>query len=863
MEKKYMNSSIADIETMTEAEKMDLQVKMKEAAKEADKFVKSYGFRRQMQMHARVVSVTGTTIKLKINVGGGAFTDGVEVTVCIPEALLLESKEVWLIGVKALIAHEFGHINFSDFRVWRTHQEKVANYFWNTYGLRNMHKFGANMLNCTEDGRMEKLQATFRPGMLKYFQFLNSYFWKITKCNGNELRDFFVQIICLSVNGLVSPDFEARYAGTECERRVNECRRYIVKAINCNDAQKCADFTFQMIEKVGDYVADLVKANPNAMNQFSEEQEYNTQPSISKGEMKGRKKLVVHLVPEKNTANPEDQMSQEEFERLIDEYDEVEFVIDEPEEGTEENQDESKGDQAGQSIPQQGSDKKDAAQQSESGEGQGESGEGEESDQTQSGGNSGGQSKGGDAGEESEEDGDASGNGTGEAGEEEGEGKSGSGASEGEEEGEGSDADSDGSSEGSQGEANSSGSQSNTAADNSQSRSNASDESATDTSPSDGQFVYRKFENAEAPADEAKEMDADKERSNAGEYDLEKEKPALTPEEMAALVDSGLEQLLEELGNETAEILGDIDKDNKKEEARIQRESRSNSQLTDAELRVLMSNKYGTHPFEYRQSRIYDYGAIPTMFQMQGRRFRKEMELIFKNHAGYNLQNQRKGKVDPNKLWQLSVGEYRIFEKKGDPDNTDYAVSILIDNSGSMSSDVRDEETNEYLGTRAVCAKNACVVFEEGMKGLVPLKISRFESSGSCVVHHEVRGFSESSKTKNYSWEMDAAAGGGNTDGFSIDVAVHELAKRPEKEKILFILSDGCPTGYRSNEEGLTHVREVVEAARKNGIRVIAIRFGSDSIDTYKYMYQHSYITCHPKDIQKQLTKILKKIVNK
>ena len=110
---------------------------------------------------------------------------------------------------------------------------------------------------------------------------------------------------------------------------------------------------------------------------------------------------------------------------------------------------------------------------------------------------------------------------------------------------------------------------------------------------------------------------------------------------------------------------------------------------------------------------------------------------------------------------------------------------------------------------------------------------------------------------------MDAAAGGGNTDGFSIDVAVHELAKRPEKEKILFILSDGCPTGYRSNEEGLTHVREVVEAARKNGIRVIAIRFGSDSIDTYKYMYQHSYITCHPKDIQKQLTKMLKKIVNK
>ena len=861
MKKNYMSSSIADIATMTEAEKMDLKVKMMGAAKEADKFVKSYGFRRQMQMHARVVSVTGTIIKLKINVGGGAFTDGVEVTVCIPEALLLESKEVWLIGVKALIAHEFGHINFSDFKVFKMHQEKVANYFWNTFGLRNMHKFGAMMLNATEDGRMEKLQATFRPGMLKYFQFLNSYYWKINKCSGNELNDFFLQIADLSVDGLVSPDFEARYAGTECERRVNECRRYIVKAINCNDAQKCADFTFQMIEKVGEYVADLIKTNPDAMNQFSDQEEYNTQPAIGKGEMKGRKKLVVHLVPEKSTANPEDQMSQEEFERLIDEYDEVEFVIDEPEEGAEENQDESEGGQAGPSVPQP------------AGESQGESGEGEEeSEQAQSGGNSGEKDKGGDAGEESEEDGDASGNGSGEDGNEgeegeKGEGKSGSGASAGEgEEGEGSDADSEGSSEGGQSDgqdgAKSDSSSSNSVDSVNEAQSVAGEENKKNSSENKGQYVYRNFDNGDAPKTEAKDMDLDEELPNTDESDSEEEKPALTPEELAALVDTGLEQLLEELESETTEMLGDIDKDNRNEEARIQRESKSNSQLTDAELRVLMKNKYGANSFQYRESKAYDYGDIPTMFQMQGRRFRKEMELIFKNHAGYNLQNQRKGKLDPSKLWQLSVGEYRIFEKKGDPDETDYAVSILVDNSGSMGCQVFDEETKEYLGTRAVCAKNACVVFEEGLKGLVPLKIARFEENGA-LIHHEVRGFNEASKTKNYSWDMSTGTGNGNTDGFSIDVAAHELAKRPEKEKILFVLSDGCPTGYRSTTDGLTHVREVVEAARKNGIRVIAIRFGSDSVDTYKYMYQHSYITCHPKDIQKQLTKMLKKIVNK
>ena len=733
-----------------------------------------------------------------------------------------------------------------------------------------MNKFGAMMLNATEDGRMEKLQATFRPGMLKYFQFLNSYYWKINKCNGDELRDFFVQIADLSVDGLVSPDFEARYAGTECERRVNECRRYIVKAINCNDAQKCADFTFQMIEKVGEYIADLVKTNPNAMNQFSDQQEYNTQPSIGKGEMKGRKKLVVHLVPEKNTANPEDQMSQEEFERLIDEYDEVEFVIDEPEEGTdEENQEESDGDQTGPSIPQPSDAKNDASKSSkpESGEGQGESGEGEGEDSEQGESASGGKSEGGDAGEESEEDGDASGNGsgTGEEGEE-GEGEKGSGASAEEgQEGEGSDADSDGSSEGSPGNSQDGAKSDSSSSDNADRVNEAQSvagEEKKNNSENNGQFVYRNFDNGDAPKADAKDMDLDEERPNADESDSEKERPAPTPEELAALVDSGLEQLLEELESETAEMLGDIDKDNKNEEARIQRESRSNSQLTDAELRVLMKNKYGSNSFQYRNSQTYDYGEIPTMFQMQGRRFRKEMELIFKNHAGYNLQNQRKGKLDPNKLWQLSVGEYRIFEKKGDPDETDYAVSILVDNSGSMGCQVYDEETKANLGTRAVCAKNACVVFEEGLKGLVPLKIARFEENGA-LIHHEVRGFEEASKTKNYSWDMSTGTGNGNTDGFSIDVAVHELAKRPEKEKILFVLSDGCPTGYRSTKDGLTHVREVVEAARKNGIRVIAIRFGIDAVDTYKYMYQHSYISCHPKDIQKQLTKMLKKIVNK
>ena len=41
MKKNYMSSSIADIATMTEAEKMDLKVKMMGAAKEADKFVRN------------------------------------------------------------------------------------------------------------------------------------------------------------------------------------------------------------------------------------------------------------------------------------------------------------------------------------------------------------------------------------------------------------------------------------------------------------------------------------------------------------------------------------------------------------------------------------------------------------------------------------------------------------------------------------------------------------------------------------------------------------------------------------------------------------------------------------------------------
>ena len=246
--------------------------------------------------------------------------------------------------------------------------------------------------------------------------------------------------------------------------------------------------------------------------------------------------------------------------------------------------------------------------------------------------------------------------------------------------------------------------------------------------------------------------------------------------------------------------------------------------------------------------------------KLEAKKLNKEFQKIFLNKAGFDSKNRKRGILNTNDLYKLKTRDYNIFEKKGNPKDTDYVFYILVDGSGSMG------------GQKFIKALRACSLLEESLKGIAPVKIVMFDYSGQKVRHRVIKDYKESDKgNKSWAFANHEYAGGANMDGFSIRVAGKELAKRSEKRKILFTLSDGQPAGPSGyyGDRGENDVSEAVMEVRNSGISVFNIFFASskaereENIPSFKYMYRNKgIIACSPDKIGSELLRIVKKELN-
>jgi hypothetical protein len=223
----------------------------------------------------------------------------------------------------------------------------------------------------------------------------------------------------------------------------------------------------------------------------------------------------------------------------------------------------------------------------------------------------------------------------------------------------------------------------------------------------------------------------------------------------------------------------------------------------------------------------------PASIENSGASLRRKIQSALNKKIPLPARGMKSGKVDPKGLHRLGVGDYSIFQKKGTPEKIDVCAYLLQDNSGSMS------------GTRREACCKAFATVEEAFRGLMPLKLVVFDSYGNDNVHHVVlKDFEESAKP-NYSWNFlrKGDSGYGNKDGSSIRIATREILKRPERDKILFIASDGLPTEYYGGfSEGMQDVRNAVVEAQKCGIHVIGMYMfdGQSEIETQKFLEMYA-----------------------
>ncbi|ADO59427.1 hypothetical protein [Paenibacillus polymyxa] len=353
---------------------------------------------------------------------------------------------------------------------------------------------------------------------------------------------------------------------------------------------------------------------------------------------------------------------------------------------------------------------------------------------------------------------------------------------------------------------------------------------------------------------EQSEMDSKPGQVSKDDKPLEDE-PKQNDEELVA---QAIDNIFKELEEDIKTKLGD---DSRKLLKSKKGKANEDSQLDKDEISQIESRYRKDVANKFHEKRGFPLGiGLHENIRRGGRKFRKEVEAIFRNKESYTLRGQKRGVLDPSHLYKVGTKDYNVFVKRGIPITADYVAYLLWDGSGSMNSDDKQMHSGYAMS-----------VAEEGLKGIIPFKAAQFSvDAKSYVTHYVVKDFNQTKMSDNYTYNFlhHRCACGGNKDGFSIRIATAELMKRPEKDRILFIFSDGIPSDYKGGyKQGMLDVREAVKEARDKGIFVISLLFGTqsfrnDNIENYKYMYSKNIISCEPSQITNQLIRSLKKVIS-
>lgn len=224
----------------------------------------------------------------------------------------------------------------------------------------------------------------------------------------------------------------------------------------------------------------------------------------------------------------------------------------------------------------------------------------------------------------------------------------------------------------------------------------------------------------------------------------------------------------------------------------------------------------------------YRYNQVEQNLSGISRRLQKRVKQVLEDQLeGGVCKNLLKGnKINPA---SSASNNGKIFKRNILPESKDIAISVLIDESGSMA------------GTRIEKALEMAIVIESFCRELnIPLSIVGHSDSYKVRINNYIR-FEDESSNRKYNL-ANMRAGGCNRDGFALSYCIKNLLERNEENKLMIIISDGRPNSSnysgKAAEEDLANIKKTFE---KKGGRLIATAIGEDK-DTIKRIYGNSFL---------------------
>lgn len=244
---------------------------------------------------------------------------------------------------------------------------------------------------------------------------------------------------------------------------------------------------------------------------------------------------------------------------------------------------------------------------------------------------------------------------------------------------------------------------------------------------------------------------------------------------------------------------------------------------------------------------------LPFIIEEQAKTLRNKVQKIFKPKNTGVYKNRTQGRVSVDRLFTLAINEGDCFEIRKKPDKFSGCCYILQDNSGSMGSG---------RNSKRMFASEASARIEYAFKDFMPLKIVAFDEGGK-VVHEVIKNWNDNfAESCSYNFFHKGRSGCSNADYFDITIATEELMARPERERILIVVSDGLPCGAAGlNGTPEEAVKQAVDYARSRGIKVVGV-YISDVIrdadrKAYESMYGSSCVFTDTDHIADELARVM------
>lgn len=205
------------------------------------------------------------------------------------------------------------------------------------------------------------------------------------------------------------------------------------------------------------------------------------------------------------------------------------------------------------------------------------------------------------------------------------------------------------------------------------------------------------------------------------------------------------------------------------------------------------------------------------------------------------INNQKKGGKNKNlyfgrKLEARSLirNDGKVFYKKNLPKDTDLAIAILVDESGSMNW----EDRSAYARSSAIILHHFCEELD------LPHCIyghSADDNGGGSLELFSYVEFDRHDRNDKYRL-MDIKARSNNRDGAAMKIMYEKLMARPERKKILIIISDGAPaaSGY-VGEPAEKEMRDMKKTYARKGVITFAAAIGSDK-EEIKRIYEDGFL---------------------